>query len=130
MTRINLTPVVELSDQHLIAEYRELPRMGSFEEKTIKLQGDIPVTFTLNKGHMTFFLDKARFLEKRHKEIVEECLRREINIKNTQPFRMKGRFKQKEWVPNDHEIQISRKRIEERISQKPSFYTWCGKKRQ
>ena len=27
MTRINVVPVKELSDQHLIAEYRELPRV-------------------------------------------------------------------------------------------------------
>jgi len=27
MTRINLLPVKELSDQHLMAEYRELPRI-------------------------------------------------------------------------------------------------------
>ena len=27
MTRINLIPVKELSDQHLIAEYREIPRV-------------------------------------------------------------------------------------------------------
>lgn len=27
MTRINVIPVSELSDQHLIAEYRELPRV-------------------------------------------------------------------------------------------------------
>lgn len=26
MTRINLVPVEELSNQHLVAEYRELPR--------------------------------------------------------------------------------------------------------
>ena len=30
MTRINLTLVSELADQHLIAEYRELPRVFGY----------------------------------------------------------------------------------------------------
>ena len=126
MTRINLVPVDELSDQHLLAEYRELPRMAAFARKTVKKQSDIPVTFTLNKGHMTFFLDKAEFLEDRHADIVEECLKRGINIKNTEPFKMERRFKQIDWKPTFEEEEISRERIHEKLREKPDFYTWKG----
>lgn len=124
MTRINLVPVYELSDQHLLAEYRELPRMAAFARKTVKKQSDIPVSFTLNKGHMTFFLDKAEFLEDRHEEIVEECLRRKINIKRTDPFKMDRRFTQKGWIPSEKEVEVSRERIQEKLREKPNFYTW------
>ncbi len=36
MTRINLIPVEELTDQHLMAEYRELPMIAKALEKTLK----------------------------------------------------------------------------------------------
>lgn len=128
MTRINLIPVDELSDQHLMAEYRELPRMADFARKTVKKPTDIPVTFTLNKGHMTFFLDKAEFLEDRHRDIVEELKRRGFNLKLNSPFVMERRFKQKQWKPSGTEIEISRQRIDEKLLMKPDFYTWRNKK--
>jgi len=124
VTRINLIPVRELSDQHLMAEYRELPRMAHFAGKTKQRKEDIPVSFTLNKGHMTFFLDKAEFLEQRHAEIVEECLRRGIKIKNTDRFKMPRTFEQSDWVPTEEEINVSRERIHEKLAMKPFFYKW------
>ena len=124
MTRINLIPVEELSDQHLLAEYRELPRMAKFAGKTVQRKEDIPVTFTLNKGHMTFFLDKAEFLEQRHADIVEECLRRGINLQDPQPFTMPRIFEQADWTPSEEEVAVSRERIQEKLSEKPLWYRW------
>ena len=48
MTRINLVKVEELSDQHLIAEYRELPRCL---KQKVNLK-DAPDRYTLGKGHV------------------------------------------------------------------------------
>ena len=36
MTRINLVPPEELSDQHLIAEYREIFMVGSSLQRSLK----------------------------------------------------------------------------------------------
>lgn len=55
MTRINLVPLLELSDQHLFSEYRELPRMAKHCLATVKKKKDIKEKYTLNAGHMTFF---------------------------------------------------------------------------
>lgn len=33
MTRINVVPVTELTDKHLLAEYRELPRIFGASKK-------------------------------------------------------------------------------------------------
>ena len=128
MTRINLIQVEELSDQHLFAEYRELPRMASFARKTVKKQTDIPVTFTLNAGHMTFFLDKAEFLEHRHAAIVEEVHLRGINITPKPPFEMHRRFNQINWEPTPEEIEVSKERIQQKLDMKPDFYTWKNRK--
>lgn len=127
MTRINLVEVDELSDQHLLAEYRELPRMASFAQKTVQTVGDIPQKYKLNKGHMVFFLDKGTYLEDRHKQITDELLRRGFNLNNTESFKMNRRFPQNDtWKPTHEEVEISRERIHEKLRAKPDFYTWRG----
>lgn len=128
MTRINLVPVEELADQHLMAEYRELPRMAAFATKTVKKLSDIPKKFTLNAGHMTFFLNKGTYLEERHKEIVDELKRRGYKLSIEEPFEMNRRFRQDDtWEPTVEEIETSRERIREKLEMKPSFYRWSRK---
>lgn len=48
MTRINVVPVFELSDQHLMAEYRELPRVIKQKINTT----DAPRLYKLGLGHV------------------------------------------------------------------------------
>lgn len=80
MTRINLIPPSELSGPHLVAEYRELPRVFSLAHKaslSVKPWTDRqPREYTLGTGHVLFFYDKLGFLADRHKELVEEMLHR------------------------------------------------------
>ncbi len=70
MTRINSAIAPKnLTDQHLLAELRELPRIFTAVNKRIeKGQGfnDIPKKFTLGTGHCKFFYDKLTFLEFRY----------------------------------------------------------------
>lgn len=126
MTRINLVPVQELADQHLMAEYREIPRMAAFAAKTKKTKNDIPMYYRLGTGHMIFFLDKAKFLEDRHKLVKSELLRRGFNLRYTDDFEMPRVVSPQEddWSPIDAEIQASRDRIEEKLAMKPEFYKW------
>ena len=61
MTRINIIIPSELYDQHLIAEYREIFMVaGSLERTLISKAGykesKVPTRYTLNKGHVYFFL--------------------------------------------------------------------------
>ena len=70
MTRINsaIDPK-NLTDQHLIAELRELPRIFTAVNKRIeqgKYFNDIPKEFALGSGHVKFFYDKLKFLNLRH----------------------------------------------------------------
>jgi len=128
MTRINTVPVEELADQHLWAEFRELPRMASFYEKTVKKQRDIPKKFLLNTGHMTFFLDKIKFLEERHKQLTAELIHRKMSFSNKEPFVMpQGKFEPNDWMPTEHDHEISRERLLEKIQQKPNFYRWTSR---
>lgn len=80
MTRINsnIDPV-DLIDQHLLAEYREIVRIPS----AVKRMGitihnrTIPRKFTLGKGHVTFFYNKLAFLHHRFKLLKDELQRRQ-----------------------------------------------------
>jgi len=47
MTRINLIPVVDLMDEHLLAEHRELKRIPSMIQKGKVNFENIPESFTL-----------------------------------------------------------------------------------
>lgn len=130
MTRINLTPVNELTDQHLIAEYRELPRaFGAVRERLAKGKkfDDIPKDFRLGTGHVRFFYDKIGFLFLRQNTIIEECLKRGIKIENTHvdvadiPLRFMNDF-----VPSEADIALSQSRLDERIAIKPHWYKHYG----
>ncbi|UNI73057.1 endonuclease [Escherichia phage CLB_P2] len=134
MTRINLTLVSELADQHLMAEYRELPRVFGAVRKHVangKRVCDFKIspTFILGTGHVTFFYDKLEFLCKRQIELIAECLKRGFNIKDTTvqdisdiPQEFRG-----DYVPHEASIAISQARLDEKIAQRPTWYKHYGK---
>ena len=66
MTRINIIPVEDLTDQHLMAEYREIFMIGPALQKSLQSESwnsnKIPNKFTLGKGHVMFFYDKGKYL--------------------------------------------------------------------
>jgi len=89
MTRINVIPVDELTDNFLMAEYFELPRVFLLVHKhTLKGRepGDlnIPPTYRLGAGHVTFFYDKLFWLAARHRALREEGQKRNL-VLNVDP---------------------------------------------
>lgn len=74
MTRINLVPPSELSRQHLIAEYRELPRAFTLARKAYRRDDikNIPEKYTMGQGHVRFFYNKLGFLGRRYSDLVQE----------------------------------------------------------
>ena len=130
MTRINLVPVADLYDQHLVAEYREFPMIGKALQRSLRTKSEstvlseIPTVFTLNKGHVKFFYDKAKFLEKRYTELVNEMKARgyspdPMRIFNAHDF--PAAF-WNDYLPPTSAVQISEQRIAERVGQKPDWY--------
>ena len=127
MTRINIVPVTDLYDQHLMAEYRELPRIFTYVQKLKAIPTDIPNSYTLGKGHVKFFSDKTKFLMGRYLQLVDELLQRGYKINfdrdvlNEQYSAIDSKFKNS-YTPSDEEILISRERINEKLAQKPGWY--------
>jgi len=80
MTRINsaISPKF-LTDQHLLAELRELPRIFTAVKNRVLLNkdfNDIPKNFTLGTGHVKFFYNKCQFLSNRHHSLRLEYFNR------------------------------------------------------
>ena len=129
MTRINIIPVSELTDQHLIAEYREITMVPAALMRTLNSKSGlnkqkIGNKFTLNKGHVYFFYDKGLYLYNRYDNIVEEMILRGFNPdmkrifpKDIFPFELFN-----DWIPTNEEQEIVRDRIKEKINMKPSWY--------
>lgn len=89
MTRINVICPSMLLDQHLLAELRELPRIGSLVRNYVeKGKGyqhayDLAIKqehYTLGTGHVTFFYNKGDLLYQRYKELHKEASRRAFNV--------------------------------------------------
>lgn len=118
MTRINVVPVKELSDQHLIAEYRELPRVLKQNINT----KDAPKNYCLGTGHMKWAKCHELFLVKRQMDIIREMRFRNFHVSYGQLFDL-SRF-DNDYIPTEEAIKINKDRIKEKINIKPDWYKW------
>lgn len=85
MTRINLVEPHQLTDKHLMAEYRELPRIFTAvlklqEQGKTPVDVDIPERYVLGKGHVKFFYDKIDWLRQRYVKLILELEDRNFNL--------------------------------------------------
>lgn len=125
MTRINIVPVEELCDQHLLAEHRELTRIPNciLSGRLKYHYDDAPDKYTLGKGHVKFFSNKLGFLCRRYNELHKECLRRGFNVQYH--FRkldlVNAGYEFNDWSPNEEEITINRIRITEKTPKIPRY---------
>ena len=129
MTRINIIQPEELTDQHLIAEYREITMVPASLKRTLASKvGFVPSkikdTFTLNTGHVYFFYDKGKYLNDRYDALVQEMKDRGFSPDPNRKF-PKEVFPEhlyNDWMPTLEEQKIVRERIALRISAKPEWY--------
>ena len=130
MTRINTVEPKDLTNEWLLAEWRELPRIVNELEKypqrfDIK---KIPKEYTLNTGHVLFFRNKLLFLAKRHREIRRELRNR--NIKQNKNIKVNlhylaphiKQFACNDWQPNSDAHSILIERLQERFDLRKKAY--------
>lgn len=132
MTRINSAiPVRCLTDEHLLAEHREIKRMPYYLRKAIDSGSikNIPEKFTLGVGHVLFFLDKGKFTLKRYCDIWRECKKRGFDVQD-----YSGEWiyyildRMNDYEPTDEECKLLIERISKRINEsKKQFWHYCGK---
>ena len=132
MTRINLVEPKELTDQHLVAEYREIFMVGPALQRSLKspnwnkTKETLPKEFTLNKGHVKFFYNKGKYLYNRYSELIKEMKNRGMNPNPLRKFKREQWPDDlyKDWKPNNKDIEIIRERIQLRIQQRPNWYRY------
>lgn len=117
MTRINVIPVHELADQHLMAEYRELPRVL---KQKINIDG-ASHTYLLGKGHVKWAALHLGYIYNRYYELVSEMKYRGFNTSFDHIERPQI---ENPYNVTDTDIKINRERILDRIRSKPSWYKW------
>ena len=130
MTRINIIEPSELTDQHLIAEYREITMVpGSLKRTLVSKSGyqekKVPKKFTLNSGHVYFFYNKGKYLDIRYEQLITEMRRRGFNPDPNRKFPIdifKNNGLYNDWIPTMEDYKIIRQRISEKIALKPDWY--------
>lgn len=119
MTRINTIPVQKLSDQHLLAEHKEILRTLNLSLKAYERDRDliqkIPGEFILGPGHVKFFYNKLQFIIDRYGELRLEMKRRDFvsavgYIEREIPSVLKGN-----WIPTPNSQELITNRIRDRI---------------
>jgi deoxyribonuclease (pyrimidine dimer) len=137
VTRINTVDVTLLSDQHLMAEYRELPMVHGSLKRTLNSANGFQVSrvspiYTLNAGHVYFWYNKKKFLFDRFNQLVNELIFRNYQINPGQriiDWSVFDRVPQIDWKPTEKECDINLERVAERIKLKPKFYRWTNRDR-
>ena len=114
MTRINLVPVCELADQHLVAEYREIFMVGSSLQRSMRSPN-----WPTKKSALPKYLD-----------LIEEMKCRGMNPDPSRKFKREQWPDElfSNWAPNENDLAVIRERIETKIQQKPGWYRWTQKK--
>lgn len=132
--RCNLVNPAILSDQHLIAEKRELrmipPLLKKRIDNGISLRSGIPKSFTLGKGHMLFWIDKMEYLNLRFKLLEIEMKKRGFKVNEDLHFDMFYAIMyglNNDWEPNNNDYDIIKERIKSRLLEKPNWYRYYGK---
>lgn len=125
-------------DQHVFAEWREIKMVPKALARSLRSRGEdgvlamIPALYTLNKGHVSFFYDKGKYLELRHAALTCELASRGYEFDAASVFDssnvysgLDSRFNQ-DYSPPAEALRIVRERIALRISERPGWYRYRG----
>jgi deoxyribonuclease (pyrimidine dimer) len=125
MTRINCIPPAELVTRHLVAEYRELPRVFALVRAAIA-RGETPddprnpQEYRLGAGHVRFFYSRLGYLVKRQAALVAEMQARGYKPTFTDPAGLLEGIAAiwcQDWEPDQRAIAENRARIAARLAQ-------------
>lgn len=117
MTRINCVPVWELSVKHLVAEYRELPRVYALAFSA-HARGEHPSAhpseYVLGTGHVRFFYSRLGYVRARHKALIKEMLARgyKPTFRTTPNLAALPRGWKRHWTPCEAAMGANRVRLQ------------------
>lgn len=127
MTRINVIPVEELVNKHLVAEIHEITRVYGLVRKAqdrkinkynFKDKIKQPLAYTMGTGHVYFMYDKLGFITERYYALNQEALKRNFKVNPIDRHTLTDGIQSwwfGDYVPTQEAIEINRNRIEERL---------------
>lgn len=122
MTRINCIEPGLLSDKHLGAEYRELPRIFGLVRQAIS-RGELPTDprnprkYILGAGHCRFFYSRLGWLFERYLSLCDECRSRGRKVSFDNPRELVAGIPLEwlgYWQPDEEARLLNIQRINER----------------
>jgi hypothetical protein len=118
VTRINVgVDPSDLTREHLLAEHREIKRIPNAITSGKAVISNIPKSFKLGKGHVTFFYDKMQYLKNRYVKIRDECYRRGYNVSDYEKaWDNVPKQLMVDWTPSQSDTDLVKTRIMERLS--------------
>jgi deoxyribonuclease (pyrimidine dimer) len=127
MTRINVVPVNELCNQHMFAEWREMPRLvgnlkQSLSRKKPFSMDEISPSYILGTGHVKFFYDKFQFLYNRHVELTKALIDKGYDIQpDSKILKSVDDEWFNDWKPSNVDLKLNRQRIKDRMPENPRW---------
>ena len=115
-----------LTDQWLIAEQVELLMIGGMLKKNkFKVKSKIPNSFKLGTGHMVFWVNKLKYLKRRHEEVKKEVIRRgfKATIRSINLDEFPEEFRN-DWKPTLEDSMILRERLIWKLNRKPIMWRY------
>lgn len=125
MTRINVVPVEELTQRHLIAELHEIVRLPTNLHQSLNRKSkhfsmsEIPAKYTLGTGHVKYFFNKFGYLKQRFEQLIKEMDRRgyKATFRDSTIFDV-GEKWMGNYTPTEEALAINRQRIADRLGGK------------
>lgn len=133
MTRINVVDVSQLTDQHLMAEYRELPMVAGSLRRSLRSKRGIPKIpdqYVLGRNHVTFFYDKGKFLHKRYNALIKELHKRGYNLDANREADFDTFINNNlynDWCVSDNDVTVNSERLNEKLLSKLNWYKYYSK---
>lgn len=131
MTRINCVSPHILCQQHLVAGYRELPRVFNLVINAVK-RGEKPsdkrnpAIYVLGTGHVRFFYPRLGYLLDRQASLIQEMQKRGITTNFSPPSREQFPTIPDSWfgnwIPTEQAIKLSSDRIKEKLPRNPIYH--------
>ena len=89
----------------------------------------IPPAYTLNKGHVSFFYDKGRYLERRYELLKDELRLRGIYFNELSPFDPDRVYADnpslyQDYEPTTEALDIITERIMQKLAMRPEWYRY------
>lgn len=130
MTRVTILDPSDLTNEWLLANHREVPRIVNelIEHPDRLVLKDIPKQFTLGNGHVKYFRNKLLYIAKLHQATIDECHKRGIKIDpnirvdlNLLPYHIKM-FCLNDWTPTKADYATIIDRLVERFNLRGKAY--------